>query len=29
MPTREDWNMHLVRFEELHEHPIALTWSKR
>jgi hypothetical protein len=29
MPTQEDWNMYLVRFEELREHPVAFTWSKR
>jgi len=29
MPTQEDWNMYLVRFEELQEHPVAFTWSKR
>jgi hypothetical protein len=29
MPTQEDWNMYLVRFEELREHPVAFTWTKR
>jgi hypothetical protein len=29
MPTQKDWNMYLVRFEELREHPVAFTWTKR
>jgi Domain of unknown function (DUF4861) len=29
MPTQDDWNTYLVRFEELHEHPIAFTWIRR
>jgi Domain of unknown function (DUF4861) len=29
MPTQEDWNIYLVRFEELQEHPVAFTWTKR
>ena len=29
MPTPKDWNTYLVRFEELQEHPVALTWIKR
>jgi Domain of unknown function (DUF4861) len=29
MPTPEDWNTYLLRFEELQEHPIAVTWTKR
>jgi len=29
MPTQEDWSNYLVRFEELHEHPVAVTWIKR
>jgi hypothetical protein len=29
MPTQEDWNTYLVRFEELQEHPIAFIWTKR
>jgi len=28
MATQEDWNMYLVRFEELQEHPVAFTWTK-
>ena len=29
MPTQEDWNMYLVRLEELQEHPVASHWTKR
>ena len=29
MPTPEDWNRYLLRFEELQEHPVAATWIKR
>ena len=29
MPTQEDWNMYLVRFEEMQEHPVASHWTKR
>jgi hypothetical protein len=29
MPTQDDWNMYLVRFQELQEHPIAFAWIKR
>jgi hypothetical protein len=29
MPTQEDWNTYLVRFEELQEHPVTFTWTKR
>jgi hypothetical protein len=29
MPTPEDWNKYLLRFEELQEHPVAVTWIKR
>jgi hypothetical protein len=29
MPTQEDWNMYLVRFEELREHSVTFTWTKR
>jgi hypothetical protein len=29
MPTQEDWNLYLVRFEELREHPVAFAWTKR
>jgi Domain of unknown function (DUF4861) len=29
MPTQEDWNTYLVRFEEAREHPVALTWIKK
>jgi hypothetical protein len=29
MPTQQDWNMYLVRFEELREHPVAFAWTKR
>jgi hypothetical protein len=28
MPTPEDWNAYLIRFEELQEHPVAVTWTK-
>jgi hypothetical protein len=28
MPTQEDWNTYLVRFEELQEHPIVFIWTK-
>lgn len=28
-PTQDDWNTYLVRFQELHEHPIAFTWIPR
>lgn len=26
MPTQQDWNTYLLRFEELREHPVAVTW---
>jgi Domain of unknown function (DUF4861) len=29
MPTQENWNTYLLRFEELQEHPVAVTWIKR
>ena len=29
MPTQDDWNTYLLRFEELQEHPVAVTWTKR
>ena len=29
MPTPEDWSAYLIRFEELQEHPVAVTWTKR
>jgi len=29
MPTQEEWDMYLVGFEELQEHPVAFTWTKR
>jgi hypothetical protein len=29
MLAPEDWNAYLVRFEELQEHPVAVTWIKR
>jgi hypothetical protein len=29
MPTEADWNTYLIRFQELHEHPIAFTWIRR
>jgi Domain of unknown function (DUF4861) len=29
MPTQEDWNNYLIRFQELREHPVAITWTKR
>jgi len=29
MPTPEDWNAYLIRFEELQKHPVAVTWTKR
>ena len=29
MLTPEDWNTYLVRFEELQEYPVTLTWTKR
>ena len=29
MPTEADWNAYLVRFQELHEHPVALSWIGR
>lgn len=29
MPTQADWNAYLVRFQQLRESPIAITWSKR
>ena len=29
MPTQKDWNTYLLRFEELREHPVAVTWIKR
>jgi hypothetical protein len=28
MPTEADWNAYLARFQELHEHPVALTWTE-
>ena len=27
MPTQEDWNAYLIRFEELQEHPVAFSWT--
>ncbi len=29
MPTQEDWNAYLIRFEELQEHPVAFSWTKK
>jgi hypothetical protein len=29
MPTQEDWNAYLIRFEELQKHPAAVTWIRR
>jgi len=29
MPTQQDWNAYLIRFEELQKHPVAVTWVKR
>jgi hypothetical protein len=29
MPTQQDWNRYLLRFEELREHPLAVSWIKR
>jgi Domain of unknown function (DUF4861) len=29
MPTQQDWNLYLVRFEQLREHPVAFAWTKR
>ena len=29
MPTHADWEAYLVRFLELQEHPIAVTWTRR
>jgi Domain of unknown function (DUF4861) len=29
MPTQADWNTYLVRFQELHQHPVAFTWIRR
>jgi hypothetical protein len=29
MPTQADWNTYLLRFQKLHEHPVALIWTKR
>jgi hypothetical protein len=29
MPTEQDWNAYLVRFLEMREHPIALSWSEK
>jgi hypothetical protein len=29
MPTQDDWKTYLVRFQELREHPIAVTWMRR
>jgi hypothetical protein len=29
MPTPEDWDAYLIRFEELQKHPVAVTWIKR
>jgi Domain of unknown function (DUF4861) len=29
MPTQEDWNVYLIRFGELREHPVAFTWIKQ
>ena len=28
MPTQADWNAYLDTFQELHEHPITITWTK-
>jgi hypothetical protein len=29
MPTQADWNTYLIRFQELHDHPVAFTWTRR
>jgi len=29
MPTQEDWNAYLIRFEELQEHPVAFSWTTK
>jgi uncharacterized protein DUF4861 len=29
MPTHADWDAYLVRFQELQQHPIAVTWTRR
>lgn len=29
MPTPADWNAYLLRFQELHQHPVAFTWITR
>jgi hypothetical protein len=29
MPTQADWNTYLIRFQELREHPVALTWIRQ
>ena len=29
MPTQDDWNTYLERFQQLREHPIAVTWMRR
>jgi uncharacterized protein DUF4861 len=29
MPTQDEWNTYLVRFQQLQEHPIAFTWMRR
>jgi len=28
MPTLADWNAYLGVFQEMHEHPVAFTWTK-
>jgi hypothetical protein len=28
MPTQADWNAYLLKFQELHQHPVAITWTK-
>lgn len=29
MPTEADWNSYLMSFQQLHEHPVAFSWTKR
>jgi hypothetical protein len=29
MPTQADWNTYLIRFQELREHPVAFSWTRR
>lgn len=29
MPTEADWNAYLEKFQQLQEHPVVITWSKR